>query len=222
MTTSADQADTKKTPTEEPPQRKPGSAQPMKAVIGVVGIVITLAVVGTAFQAMQIYDMPRILQAVVAILAGVGGAGLIFYFINQLVEALPLRLSLKVIPYAFLLPAFGLLIAFLIYPTVQTIIYSFANDTSTEFVGFDNYTYVFGDDEFRGSGTSFAAPIVSGIVAQMLHRRPAVARAVGIDVHVEKPVVDQSPQGRVAVGYENSLTSNERHREGEPLQTCCQ
>jgi alpha-glucoside transport system permease protein len=149
MTTSADQADTKKTPTEEPPPRKPGSAQPMKAVIGLVGIIITIAVVGTAFQAMQIYDMPRVLQAVVAILAGVGGAGLLFYFINQLVEALPLKLSLKVIPYAFLLPAFGLLIAFLIYPTIQTIIYSFANDTSTEFVGFDNYTYVFGDEEFR-------------------------------------------------------------------------
>ncbi|HET7734667.1 MAG TPA: sugar ABC transporter permease [Nocardioidaceae bacterium] len=149
MTTSADKAEATTTPTAGPPQRKPGSAQPLKAVIGIVGIVITIAVVGTAFQAMNIYDVPRILQAVVAIVAGVGGAGLLFYFINQLVEALPLRLSLKVIPYAFLLPAFGLLIAFLIYPTIQTIIYSFANDTSTEFVGFDNYTYVFGDEEFR-------------------------------------------------------------------------
>lgn len=148
MTTSADKADTT-TPTGAPPKRKPGSAQPTRAVIGIVGIVITIAVVGTAFQAMQLYDWPRLLQAVVAILAGVGGAGLLFYFINQLVEALPLRLSLKVIPYAFLLPAFGLLIAFLIYPTIQTIIYSFANDTSTAFVGFDNYTYVLGDDEFR-------------------------------------------------------------------------
>ena len=68
MTTSADQADTKKTPTEEPPPRKPGSAQPMKAVIGLVGIIITIAVVGTAFQAMQIYDMPRVLQVITNVL----------------------------------------------------------------------------------------------------------------------------------------------------------
>ena len=153
MTTSADKADTSTTaPAAGPPARKPGSAQPMKAVIGIAGIVVAIAVIGTVFQAIT-FDipvaLPKLVDALIAIIVGVGGAGVLFYFINQLVEALPLRLSLKVIPYAFLLPAFGLLIAFLIYPTIQTIVYSFANDTSTEFVGFDNYTYVLGDSEFR-------------------------------------------------------------------------
>jgi alpha-glucoside transport system permease protein len=37
----------------------------------------------------------------------------------------------------------------LLYPTVQTINYSFANADSTEYIGFDNYVDIFGDSEFR-------------------------------------------------------------------------
>lgn len=133
---------------------KSTKAQPMKALIGIVGIVVSIAVVGTAFQALTIYDWPKLLQALVAIVAGVGGAGILFYFINMLVESLPLQLGLKVIPYAFLLPAIGLLAAILIYPTIQTIMYSFANQDSTEWVGFDNYTYVLTDAAFVNAITN--------------------------------------------------------------------
>ena len=49
----------------------------------------------------------------------------------MLVEGLPRKLSLAVIPYAFVLPAFGVLGVFLLYPRIQTIVYSFANDDST-------------------------------------------------------------------------------------------
>ncbi len=43
----------------------------------------------------------------------------------------------------FLLPTFGLLTMGLIYPAFRTSIFSFFNRTSTEFVGFDNYAWVF-------------------------------------------------------------------------------
>ena len=66
---------------------------------------------------------------------GVGGAMLLF-FLNMFVEALPIRLSQGVIPYAFLLPGLALVGLMLIYPTFQTINYSFANENSTEYVGF--------------------------------------------------------------------------------------
>jgi alpha-glucoside transport system permease protein len=91
---------------------------------------------------------------VVAVIAGVGGAMLLFFFLNMMVEALPLKLSLKVMPYAFLLPAFGLLIAFLIYPTLQTITYSFANDDSTVWVGLSNYAELFTSPEFINTITN--------------------------------------------------------------------
>jgi alpha-glucoside transport system permease protein len=46
---------------------------------------------------------------------------------------------------AFLAPAFLLLIVGLVYPTIQTIIYSFMNNnvTDPEFVGFDNFVWIF-------------------------------------------------------------------------------
>ena len=81
------------------------------------------------------YDVPKLMQMVIATIGGVGGAYFFFYFLNMLVEGLPRKLSLAVIPYAFVLPAVGVLGVFLLYPAVQTIVYSFANGDSTEWVG---------------------------------------------------------------------------------------
>jgi len=178
MSTSAAE-ETSPSPTPEPPRtsaRSTAAASPAKAAIGVVGLVVTIAVVGTLFQAITLYDVPKLLQAVLAIVGGVGGAIMLFYFINMMVEALPLRLSIKVIPYAFILPAFGLLTAFLIYPTVQTIIYSFANRDSTAWVGLQNYVDVLTDAEFVNAITNTllwlaivpAVTVVIGVVVAVL------------------------------------------------------
>jgi alpha-glucoside transport system permease protein len=88
---------------------------------------------------------------VLAIVAGVGGAALLFYFLNMFVEALPRRLSEGAIPYAFLLPGLLLVALMLIYPTFQTINYSFANADSTAYVGLQNYKTIFADPEFWSS-----------------------------------------------------------------------
>ncbi len=139
---------------ERPPRRSSAAGSPKKAVIGVIGLVITIWLFANLFIFLKDFDPPKLIQALVAIVGGVGGAMLLFYFINQLVESLPLKLSVKIIPYAFLLPAFGLLAAFLIFPTFQTIVYSFANEDSTAWVGFDNYTNVLTDPEFINTITN--------------------------------------------------------------------
>jgi alpha-glucoside transport system permease protein len=149
--------ETSPTPSEQPerpPRRSSAAGSPKKAVIGVIGLVITLWLFANLFIFLKDFDPPKLIQALVAIVGGVGGAMLLFYFINMLVESLPLKLSVKVIPYAFLLPAFGLLAAFLIFPTFQTIVYSFANEDSTAWVGFDNYTNVLTDPEFINTITN--------------------------------------------------------------------
>jgi alpha-glucoside transport system permease protein len=120
-----------------------------RSLFGIVGLVVTVYVMVTAFQAIVIFDMPKLLQAVVAIAAGVGGAMLVFYFLNMAVEGLPQRIEGRLKPYVFILPAVLFISLFLIYPTVQTFVYSFANDDSTAWVGFQNYRDVFGDPEFR-------------------------------------------------------------------------
>jgi alpha-glucoside transport system permease protein len=139
-----------------PPETGGSTSKPkgaVKAVIGLVGLVVAIAVIGTIFQALALYSdsMPRVLQGAIAVVAGVGGAAALFYFLNMLVEGLPGRLSRGVMPYAFLLPAMLLIGVMLIYPTVQTINYSFANDDSDAYVGLQNYVDVFSDPDFRES-----------------------------------------------------------------------
>src|SRR5699024_11404313 len=70
---------------------------------------------------------------------GSGGAVVFFWFLNMAVEGFPSRLSRGLVPYAFLLPGLSLIGLMLVYPTVQTVVYSFADDRSTDWVGSDNY-----------------------------------------------------------------------------------
>jgi alpha-glucoside transport system permease protein len=120
-----------------------------KLAIGVLGIAVTLYLMITAFQAIVIFDMPRLLMMVIAVAAGVGGAMALFFFLNMAVEGLPAGTEMALKPYIFILPAVVFIGLFLVYPTVQTFIYSFANEDSTAWVGFQNYSDILGDSDFR-------------------------------------------------------------------------
>jgi alpha-glucoside transport system permease protein len=93
--------------------------------------------------------MIRVINALLAIVGGVGGALLVFYVLNKLVEMLPQKWEERLKPYAFILPAVAAIGVFLIYPAVRTIILSFANSTSTAWVGMKNYTDLLGSSDFR-------------------------------------------------------------------------
>ncbi len=91
----------------------------------------------------------KVTTALISIVAGVGGALVLYYLLNKLAELLPGRWEDRVKPYLYLLPALAVLGVYLIYPTIQTFVYSFANNRSTEFVGFDNYVNLLGSANFR-------------------------------------------------------------------------
>ena len=93
--------------------------------------------------------MIKIINAVLAVLAGVGGGLALFWLLNFLVDRLPRRSAERIKPYAYILPAYVAIGIFLIYPAVRTIILSFANARSTAWVGFANYTDLLGQREFR-------------------------------------------------------------------------
>jgi alpha-glucoside transport system permease protein len=82
----------------------------------------------------------KIANALISIIAGVGGALVLYYLLNKLAEALPGQWEDRIKPYVYLLPALAAIGLFLIYPAVQTIVYSFANRDSTAWVGTSNYT----------------------------------------------------------------------------------
>lgn len=93
----------------------------------------------------------KIINAVLAVLAGVGGAIVLFYVLNKVAELLPDRFEDRVKPYLFVLPAFLAIALYLIYPTIQTIVYSFANASSTAFVGLKNYTDLLTSSSFQNT-----------------------------------------------------------------------
>jgi len=131
--------------------RKPNAANPKKLLFGAVGLALVIVLILNGSIILRDYseDIPKLLQMVFATVGGVAGCYGFYYFLNMLVEGLPRRLSLAIIPYAFVLPAVGVLGVFLLYPAVQTIVYSFANDDSTAWVGFENYSNLLKDEGFH-------------------------------------------------------------------------
>ena len=126
-------------------------ARPRKIIIGLVGMAVVVWALANLFLAFGYYPERfgnKIVIALLAIVAGVAGAALLFWFLNMFVEGLPERLTQGVIPYAFLIPGFLFVALMLIYPTFQSINYSFANSDSTAYVGLQNYKTIFGSTEF--------------------------------------------------------------------------
>ena len=90
----------------------------------------------------------KILNAVIAIIGGIGGAIIIFWILNKLAESLKGRWEDRVKPWMFAGPAILAIAVYLIYPAVVTVQYSFANADTTAYVGFQNYIDLFTDDGF--------------------------------------------------------------------------
>ena len=93
----------------------------------------------------------KVLNALIAVVGGVAGAIVLYWLLNKLAEVLPGKWEDRVKPYLFLLPALAAIGLYLIYPTIQTFVYSFANAQSTEFVGFDNYANLLASSNFQNT-----------------------------------------------------------------------
>ena len=128
--------------------------QPGKLAIGVLGIAVSVWLIGNLFLAFAWYPQwffdSKLLMGVLGLVVGVGGAAVLFWFLNMAIEALPRRLEHGVMPYAFLLPGFSLIGLMLLFPTVQTIHYSFANRSSTAYVDplWANFSSLFASGDF--------------------------------------------------------------------------
>ena len=135
---------------EETPERS--GARPVRLVVGAVGMVVTAWLVCNIFLAFASYPQwfgsSSVIIGLLGLVVGIGGSSLLFRFLSMCIEGLPSRFSEGVIPYAFLLPGFALIALLLLYPTVQTIVYAFANDDSTAWTGLANYTSVLGSGAF--------------------------------------------------------------------------
>ena len=119
--------------------------------------------------------MIRLINALLTIVGGVGGALLLFWILNKLVEMLPTKWEERLKPWVFIGPAVAAIGLFLVYPAIRTFILSFANAQSTAWVGTENYTDLLGSSDFRQ--TLFNTLLWIAVV-------PALTVALGLGVAV--------------------------------------
>src|SRR5690242_18101892 len=93
----------------------------------------------------------KVINALLAVIGGVGGAIIVFYLLNKLAEILPGRWEERLKPLLWLVPAIAAITLYLIYPTIQTLVYSFANADSTAFVGTKNFTSLLSSSAFQST-----------------------------------------------------------------------
>lgn len=93
----------------------------------------------------------KFVYALLTVLAGIGAALAIFWILNKIAELLPGKLEDKVKPYLYVLPAIFAIVVYLIYPSVLTVINSFKDNFSREWVGFKNYSDLLTTPDFRST-----------------------------------------------------------------------
>ena len=162
----------------------------VRALIAVAIVVAAVALLTRTFDFLRDADANRFVIVGVAIVVGVGGVFALFWAMNQFVNWLPERFQEGVRPYVFIGPALVILSVYLIYPVVNTVLISFKDAQSQDWVGLDNYKFVFTDDSMLRAIRNTAlwivlVPLVAvsiGLVfatlADRLRRGEAIAKSL--------------------------------------------
>ncbi len=176
--------------TEQSARRRDPAWVAVLRVAAILGI-LALAFVGLGwvFEFLREADANRLLVAGVAIAVGVGGVFGLFWAMNRVVDWLPARMREGVRPYVFVGPALVMLSVFLIYPVVNTLLLSVKDANGQDFVGLDNYRFVFTDESMVRSLRNTAmwivlVPLVAvsigllfAVLADRLSRGEAIAKS---------------------------------------------
>lgn len=117
----------------------------LRTGVSLVIPVVTFLVLFYSFRFLRDSEANKFLIAVVAISVGVLGVWALFWSMDILVSrVLPTdRLREIVRPFVFVGPALVILGAYLVYPTIDTIWRSFHGPQSENFIGLQNYVFVF-------------------------------------------------------------------------------
>ena len=167
----------------EPRTLSPG-ASPADILKTVCVVLCTVAVASLGFMLLRANVLSQIPTTVVAVVWGVATVILIFYSLNLLAQIFPTRTYNKIVPYIFIGPAVLIMGWYLLLPTLRSLILSFMDKTSSRFVWFDNYKFLFTDRSMLVSirntliwlvcGTGFS--VLVGLVVAILAERSYVEK----------------------------------------------
>ncbi len=156
----------------------------VRILIGLVPLILTilLLVWGMFFirdAQVSKNPLPQTIILAIALIWGVGGIVLLFFTGNIVIEQLPEKWARQVEPILFVGPALLMLTWALVLPTIRTLIASFYDQISKNFVGWKNYIYVFTNpnmmEVFRNNllwlvfGTAFT--VTAGLLIAVLADR---------------------------------------------------
>ena len=183
------------TPPIEPTLAPPPAPPPRRNALAValLRVVSAVAVPVAAFALLwATFDFLRDEEANRFVVVGVGVVGVFFLFwaMNRVVEWLPDNYREGVRPYVFVGPALVILSVFLVYPVINTVLISFKDAQSQDYVGLDNYRFVFTDGSMLRSirntlgwivlvpAVAVTVGLVFATLADRLRRGEAVAKSL--------------------------------------------
>lgn len=142
------------------------------------------------FNFLRDTDANRSVVVLVALVVGVVGVFILFSATNRVVDYLPERYQDGVRPYVFVGPCLVILSVFLVYPVINTLFLAFKDARSVEFVGLENFRFVFTDSSMLRSirntaGWIIVVPLIAvsiglafATLADRLRRGEAVAKSL--------------------------------------------
>jgi alpha-glucoside transport system permease protein len=171
----------------------------------------------------------KIVTAILTVIAGLGGALILYWLLNKLSEMLPGRWEDRIKPFFYILPALAAIGLYLVYPAYQTIVFSFANQDSTAWVGFKNYRDLLSSRDFHATLFNTllwilvvpALTIIFGLIVAVLADRlspqaektaktiiflPIAISAVGAGT-VWKFIYASNPPGEAQIGLQNAIVT---------------
>ena len=174
----------------------------------------------------------KTLTAILTVLAGISAALVLYWLLNKLAELLPSKWEERLKPVFYILPAYTAITLYLIYPTVQTVIYSFKTKVgfpAERWVGLENYKDLLGSSGFRDTLFNTllwilvvpVATVILGLIIATLADRlqtraentvktlifmPMAISMVGAAT-VWALIYDYRPAGRPQVGIQNAIVT---------------
>jgi alpha-glucoside transport system permease protein len=173
--------------------------------------------------------LAKALTALLTVAAGIGAALLLYWLLNWISERLPDNWEHRIKPYLFILPALLAIAVYILYPAILTVINSFKDNFSRNWVGLTNYRTLFDSTYFRGTLFNTllwilivpAACVIMGLTVAVLADRlsprgekaaktviflPMAVSLVGAAT-VWRFIYDSEPKGSTQIGLLNALLS---------------
>jgi alpha-glucoside transport system permease protein len=199
---------------------------PLRVAVSFVVPVITFLVLRESFIFMRDSEASKFLIGAVALIVGVFGVWILYIVTDDLVSRLPIGIRERVQPYVFVGPAMVILFTYLVYPTIHTLLLSFQDAKSENYVRLENYIFVFTDSKMLivlrnnllwlifVTGLSVGLGLVIAVMVDRIGRWEPVAKsliflpmaisAVGAGV-IWKFVYYYQPPGRSQTGLLNAI-----------------